>query len=155
MSRRKDIPQFMGLSALDLISGLFGLIVLLYALAPIKDGYPEPFEQTIYFISVEVANRDSYEIGLSFESNSIRYQSWPKCNDDGPVRWVTCKPGLLEVAIEGEKPERELWVSIVKPILTPNTVLNPDSISVRLTTRDGEKTEELKFINFYRGKVTI
>lgn len=152
MSRRKKVPEAMGLSALDLFSGLFGLIVLLYSLAPLEDGYPEPYEQTIYFISVEVANRVGHKIGLSFKSNGVRYESWPKCSDDGPVRWITCKPGLLEVAIEGEKPEKKLWVTIEK--LFSNDV--PEEILVRVTTRDGEKSEKLTFSgNRYRKVVEI
>ncbi|MCY4440734.1 MAG: hypothetical protein OXE53_11075 [Deltaproteobacteria bacterium] len=151
MRSRRSVPEAIGLSTLDLICGLFGLLVVLFAITERVDGLPGVPSHSLKFVKVETEGNDLVDLGLELTVNGNSYHNWPDCTDVGPVRWGSCKPGLVEAVIEGDKPATALRVLAIsrwdgRPLVS-------GSVKVLVSTPDADTPCELTHDNFYRVEV--
>jgi len=147
---RRSVPEAVGLSVLDLVCGLFGLIVLLFAISERNDGSPGVASKPLKFVRVEAENHAQIVLGLELKINGNDYHSWPDCSDVGPIRWGSCEPGLLEALIEGEGDANDFRVLAIRR--EDGRPLPVEPIKVLLSTEKYHAICTLKHDNFYRIK---
>lgn len=141
--------EAVGLSVLDLVSGLVGLLVLLYVLSNRNDGLPGTVSQPLQYLEVQAEHDAPYPLGLSFVVDGTRYTSWPECTDAGPVRWVSCQPGRIAALVEDSKVEGEYWILVLSGY--PNFEAPDHTINVMVTAPTFTKKVGLTRSKYYRS----
>lgn len=102
--RRRAPEQAIGLAALDVVCGLFGMLVTLYALTSPADGARGVADVTPQFVQLQIGGHDPVRAGLEIVVGGKAFRSWPDCIGAGVVRWTRCDTSLLEAMVWSAEP---------------------------------------------------
>lgn len=144
------IPEAVGLSVLDLVCGLFGLIVVLYAITERVDKMPGVQTAPINLVKLEIEHTHTASLGLEIGVEGNIHRSWPDCIDDIAATWVSCISGQVYVLIESESPIESIRFMLME-LPKRNGVAVFDDVDVSLTTLQGRMICTLSLFTGYRG----
>ncbi len=135
---------------LDLVSGLFGLLVVLYAMTSANDGDIGATSLPLKFVRVQLEGSHTAPIGLEIMVGGETHRSWPDCNDAGAVTWGSCESGLTEALVESNDPIDSIRFMLLKPPEAGGKVDFSD-VKVWVTTPEKGRLCTLVFATAYRG----
>lgn len=148
--RRRQIPEPVGLSVLDLVCGLFGLIVVLYAITERDDGDIGVSALPLKFIRIQLEGTITAPVGLEIGVASDVFRSWPDCADVGVVTWGSCEAGVVEALIESADPIDSIRFLLLAPPTSGGAMVYSD-VDVWISTPEDRRFCTLSFANAYRG----
>lgn len=150
MSResRRDVPEVFGLSVMDLVCGLFGLLVVLFASTSAKDGEIGVADAPMRFIRAQAAAGEPLLIGLRLKLDGVFFQNWPNCVDSESVRWPSCNIGRSEVMTKSESVPQEIALVILRR--GDAVPLGGGDYRIRVSTPDRDVECVLRATDFYR-----
>lgn len=150
MSRRA-VPEAVGLSVLDLVCGLFGLLVVLFATTERVNGRPGVSALPLKFVRVQLDTNYSAQVGLEIKlAGEEPYRSWPNCADAGPVTWASCRSGIVEALIESSAPIESIRFLLLEPPSSGSEMRFVD-VDLWVTTPDDGRMCRLGIATTYRG----
>lgn len=150
---RRALDEPVGLSMLDLICGLFGLIVVLYAITERYDLRPGVVRANLGIFKAELEAGKNINLNLEVRIGPDVYQSWPLCTDYDVVRWTTCKPGLLEGVSEHEEEITGLGVAL--NTTSSGTLIGLGDIKVHLMTKTHSYSCTLSLASGFRANINF
>ena len=148
--RRRSAPEAIGLSVLDLVCGLFGLLVVLYATTARVDGSPGVAALPLKFVRIQLEGTHTAPVGLEITVGGQSFQSWPACADAGPVTWASCEAGVVEALVESTDPIDSVRFLLLEPP-TASGALYLGNVNVWATTPEAGRLCNLQFASAYRG----
>lgn len=153
MSRqlRREVPEAIGLSVMDLVCGLFGLLVVLFATSDRRNGQIGIVDAPLRFLRAQAQGGEPVVIGLQFKLDKEVFQSWPDCADRQSVRWATCEPGRTEGITNSEKQPSDIAIAVLRR--SDGRPLNPTDYKIRVSTPDRDYDCEIKPDGFYRTTI--
>lgn len=153
MRQRRSIPEAVGLSVLDLVCGLFGLLVVLYATTERVNGARGVLSEDLKFVSIELEDTTDARMGLEIQVGGEVFRSWPDCINAGPITWGKCDNGVIEAMIEsGDAIEALNILALSHP--QKDGAPTFDMIKVWVSTPELAQMCDLEFADQYRSVVT-
>lgn len=150
MRRRRAVPEAIGLSVLDLVCGLFGLLVVLYATTDRVDGSSGVLQLPLHFVRIQLADAFDTEMGMEIVVGGEIIRSWPGCIDAGPVTFAKCEDGIVEALIESEAGIDALrFLALTPP--TQGGALSFGPMQVWVTMPEESRMCEIDFTTSFRG----
>lgn len=150
---RRALDEPVGLSMLDLICGLFGLIVVLYAITERYDLRPGVVRANLGIFKAELEAGKNINLNLEVRIGPDVYQSWPLCTDYDVVRWTTCKPGLLEGVSEHE--EEITGIGVALNTTSSGIFIGAEDIIVHLMTKSHSYSCTLSLASGFRASINF
>ena len=144
--RRRAPAQAIGLTALDLVCGLFAMLVVLYGMSSPRDGTGGNAEAMPRLVRLEIVNGRALDAGLEVTIGSDVFRSWPACTSAGTVRWTRCAGGLVEGFVKSTSPIDN--VAFMLRELAPE-----DAMKVRVETPDKRAVCSLELEHGYRANI--
>jgi len=138
---------------LDLICGLFGLIVVLYAITERYDRRPGVVRANLGIFKAELEAGNNINLNLEVRIGADVYQSWPLCTDYELLRWTTCKPGLLEGVSEHEEEITGLGVAL--DTTSRGTLIGSGDVTVHLMTKTHSYSCTLSLASGFRASINF
>lgn len=151
--RRRSLDEPVGLSVLDLVCGLFGLLVVLYAITDRVNGQAGVTSADLNFVRVEIEDQENINVGIELTVGGQPFKSWPDCEDVGPVRWGSCQPGIVEALIESDLKLEVVGITLLSHG-SDHMVGNKDKKAV-LLTKDMTVLCVLRFRQGFRASITL
>ncbi|MDB2408126.1 hypothetical protein N9W17_06410 [Jannaschia sp.] len=136
---------------LDLICGLFGLIVVLYAITERYDNRPGVVRANLGIFKAELEAGNTIDLNLEVRTGTDVYHSWPLCKDYDLVRWTTCKAGLIEGVSEHENEITGLGVSL--RATSSGSLIGSGDVVVHLMTKEHSYSCTLSLATGFRGNI--
>jgi len=136
---------------LDLICGLFGLLVVLYAITARVDGSPGVVSTKLNFVSAEVENLEPITIGLELIVGNQVLRSWPNCGDVGPVNWGPCTHGRTEGLVRSDNTLYRVGIALFNR--RGEDMIGPGPMTVMVTTRKHTFKCTLTLRNGFRAQL--
>ena len=133
---------------LDLICGLFALLVVLFAITQRVDGRPGTAQEAPRLVSIQVEDSRA-PAALEIVVAGRIHRSWPHCANHGSVRWGNCGAGIVEAVVEGGDSIEDVRFMLLG-LPSDATDLDND-IQVWVTTPDAAKLCTLALASGYRG----
>ena len=148
--RRQSVPEAIGLSVLDLVCGLFGLLVVLYAITERVDGSPGVEALPLKLVRIHLEGIHAAPVGIEIGIGGRVERSWPACTDAGAVTWIDCEPGAVNALIVSKDPIESVRFLLLGPP-TAKGELDFADVKVWVTTPDIRRICTLNFTAAYRG----
>lgn len=150
MRRRRAVPEAIGLSVLDLVCGLFGLLVVLYATTERFDGAPGVLSEDLKFVRIQLDGTVDSRMGLEIHVGGETIRSWPDCINAGPITWGKCEDGVIEAMVESDAPIEALgFLALSHPL--KNGLPTFDSLQVWVSAPNASQMCQIGFLEQYRG----
>ena len=146
--RRRSPPEAIGLTMLDLICGLFALLVVLFAITPRVDGRPGAAQEARKLVRIQAEDGIRAPVALEIVVAGHIHQSWPDCASHGSVIWGSCGAGIVEAVVEGGDSVEDVRFMLLE---LPSDAKDPEKIQVWVTTPDVAKLCTLALTSGYRG----
>lgn len=151
--KRRAIPEAIGLSVMDLVCGLFGLLVTLYAITSLDDLDPGVRTADISFVKAEVAGDAPITVGVEMRYGGKTARSWPDCTATEDVVWSVCDPGQTSAQLESDDPLDGVGLFLRER--PDRTMIGGDPIMVRVSMKDGVFLCSLAIDRGYRVSIEL
>jgi len=140
----RRVEEIFGPSVLDLVCGLFGLLVVLFSITEQEDGGPPIESKPINFLNVESKFGYQLDLIVSFELDGETHSNQFGCDEGGVVIWK-CDQREIKALIDSD--------SVPQKIKVAAKMNAGEDVEVKLTTRKFSGPISLCRKNFYRGAV--
>lgn len=145
MSRRRAVEPAIGLAALDVVCGVFGLLVVLYALTSPFDGARAIADVMLKTVHAEIGEHAARP-ALALVVDGREYRSWPQCADAGVVRFSECGASAVSAVVQSTGPIEAVRVLVLD-------LPSEDVIKARIVADGVARVCTLDLAHGYRARI--